>query len=134
MMSPLYGFTADELTEIKLEQKNTKCNLYTSVVNSSSEKVKEFLADIDMFRKVNITMSVASFIRFVCEYKSVYAFACALGNGEQRCSNINKLIEFAEGFDASQSIGLTSFLRLLNKIEREIRNLFHSNALYHKLS
>ena len=118
MMSPLYGFTADELTEIKLEQKNTKCSLYTSVVNSSSEKVKAFLAEIDMFRKVNITMSVASFIRFVCEYKSVYAFACALGNGEQRCSNINKLIEFAEGFDSSQSIGLTSFLRLLNKIEQ----------------
>lgn len=136
MMSPLYGFTADELTQIKLEQNNTKCSLYTSVVNSESEKVKAFLEEIEMFRKVVITMSVSSFIRFVCEYKSIYAFANALGNGEQRCRNISKFISFAEGFDSSQSIGLTSFMRLVNKVAESDKGIdsaavhsIHENAV-----
>lgn len=116
MMSPLYGFTADEMAEIKLENNNLKLNLYTSVVNSNSAKVKAFLEEIDLFSKLVVTMSVSSFIRFVCDYKSMYAFANALGNGQQRSKNINKFIEFAAAFDNSDSVGLTSFMRYIDKI------------------
>ncbi|MCD7872210.1 MAG: UvrD-helicase domain-containing protein, partial [Clostridiales bacterium] len=115
MMSPLYGFSADELTEIKLENGNKNVSLCTSVINSKSKKVANFLDELEAFRKIAITMSVSSFIRFICLYKNLYAFANALGNGEQRCKNINKFISFAENFDSSQSIGLTSFMRLVNK-------------------
>ncbi|MDE6110426.1 MAG: UvrD-helicase domain-containing protein, partial [Eubacterium sp.] len=95
MMSPLYGFTAEEMAEIKTENEGVKTNLYTSVVNSKSEKVKAFLEEIDMLGKISVTMAVSAFIRYICEYKSVYAFVNALGNGEQRCRNIAKLIDFA---------------------------------------
>lgn len=117
MMSPLYGFTAEEMAEIKTENETVKTNLYTSVVNSKSEKVKAFLEEIDMLGKISVTMAVSAFIRYICEYKSVYAFVNALGNGEQRCRNIAKFIEFAAGFDASNSVGLTAFMRLVDKVE-----------------
>ena len=115
MMSPLYGFTADELAEIKLESEK-KTSLYVSVVNSKSEKVKRFLEEIDMLSKLVLTMSVSYFIRFVCEYKSVYAFVNAFGNGEQRCRNIGRFIDFAATFDATDSVGLTSFIRYVDKV------------------
>lgn len=115
MMSPLYGFTADELAEIKNESEK-KSGLYVSVVNSKSDKVRRFLEEIDMLSKLVLTMSVSYFIRFVCEYKSVYAFVNALGNGEQRCRNIGRLIEFAADFDATDSVGLTSFIRYVDKV------------------
>ena len=115
MMSPLYGFTADELAETKNESE-FKSSLYVSVINSKSEKVKRFLDDIDMLSKLVLTMSVSYFIRYVCEYKSIYAFVNALGNGEQRCRNIGRLIDFAAAFDATESIGLTSFIRYVDKV------------------
>lgn len=117
MMSPLYGFTADELTDIKLESDFSKCSLYTAVVNSDSEKVKSFLGEIFNFSQTAVTMPVAEFIRYLCEYKSIFAFAGALGNSQQRIANINAFIDFAEQFDSSKSVGLTSFVRLVDKIE-----------------
>lgn len=115
MMSPLYGFTADELAEIKNENE-FKSSLYVSVINSKSEKVKRFLSDIDMLSKLVLTMSVSYFIRYICEYKSIYAFVNALGNGEQRCRNIGRFIDFAAAFDATESVGLTSFIRYVDKV------------------
>ncbi len=136
MMSPLYGFTADEMAEIKTENKGIKANLYTSVVNSKSEKVKAFLEEIDMLGKISVTMAVSAFIRYICEYKSVYAFVNALGNGEQRCRNIAKLIDFAASFDNSNSVGLTAFMRLVDKVEESengiesaVLNPFAENAV-----
>lgn len=117
MMSPIYGFTPDELTAIKIEGDKIKSSLYTAVVNSNSEKVKSFLADLHMLSQTAVTMPVSEFIRFVCEYKSIFAFASALGNARQRIANINAFIDFAEQFDCSKSVGLTSFIRLVDKIE-----------------
>lgn len=123
MMSPLYCFSADEMAEIKTENENRKVNLYTSIVNSKSEKVKRFLEEIDMLGKIADTMSVSSFIRFICEFKSIFAFANALGNGEQRCRNIEKFIGFAASFDASDSVGLTSFMRLVDKVSQSEKGI-----------
>ena len=116
MMSPLYGFTADELAKIKLESGNTRAALYASVVRSKSEKAKKFIKEIQMLSETAVTMSISSFIRFLCEYKSVFAFVNTLGNGQQRSANINAFISFAKGFDNSASVGLTSFLRLVDGI------------------
>lgn len=123
MMSPMYGFTADEMAAIKTEHGSLNTNLYTSVINSGSEKVKNFLDEISMLGKMAVTMSAASFIRYICDLKSIYAFANALGNGEQRCRNIGKFIEFAASFDASDSIGLTSFMRLVDKVSESERGI-----------
>lgn len=121
MMSAIYGFTADEMAEIRINHK--KGSLYSAVIKSSNDKVKDFLADLEMLRKSAVTMAVSYFIRFLCEYKNIYALANALGNGEQRCRNINKLIDFAKEFDSSDSVGLTSFMRLLDKAAESERGI-----------
>ncbi len=123
MMSPLYSFSADEMAQIKTENNNLKSNLYTSVVHSESEKVKAFLDEIDMLGKISVTMSVSSFIRYICEFKSIYAFVNALGNAEQRCRNIARFIEFAASFDASDSVGLTAFMRLVDKVSQSEKGI-----------
>ena len=117
MLSPIYGFTADELAEMRIECGNSADSFYTCVALSGSDKAKAFLKDIEQLRKIVVTMSVSSFIRYICEYKSIYAFANALGNGEQRCRNINKLIDYASFFDSTENVGLTSFMRMLDKLE-----------------
>ena len=60
MMSPVYAFTADELAQIRIE--NKRKNFYFSVVNSQNEKVLNFLEDIKNLKKLSVTMSVSNFI------------------------------------------------------------------------
>lgn len=48
MMSPVYAFTADELAQIRIE--NKRKNFYFSVVNSQNEKVLNFLEDIKILK------------------------------------------------------------------------------------
>lgn len=121
MMSAIYGFTADEMAQIRVD--SSKGSLYSAVLKSNMPKAEEFLKDINILRKNSVTMTVSYFIRFLCNYKNIFALANAMGNGEQRAGNINKLIEFAKGFDASDSVGLTSFMRLLAKAEQSERGI-----------
>jgi len=114
MMSPIYGFTADELALIKTQAKNN--NLYTAVYNSNDSKVKMFRDDISSLRKISITMSSESFIRYLVEEKGIIAFVNAMGNGEQRYQNIIKFMNFAHSFDKGISVGLTAFIRYVDKI------------------
>lgn len=114
MMSPVYAFTADELAQIRIENKQK--NFYFSVVNSQNEKVLNFLEDIKNLKKLSVTMSVSNFIRYLVENKGIVAFINAMGNGEQRYQNILALISFAQKFDSGVNIGLTSFIRYIDKI------------------
>lgn len=114
MMSPVYAFTADELAQIRIE--NKRKNFYFSVLNSQNEKVLNFLEDIKNLKKLSVTMSVSNFIRYLVEDKGIVAFINAMGNGEQRYQNILALISFAQKFDSGVNIGLTSFIRYIDKI------------------
>ena len=114
MLSPIYGFSADEIAELRIE--NRKKGFDYSVLNSENARVKEFLNDISRLKKLSVTMSVSSFIRYIVEEKGIVAFANAMGNGEQRYQNILKLISFAQSFDSGVNVGLTAFLRYIDKI------------------
>lgn len=114
LMSPFYGFTADELAEIKITSKGK--SLYTSIFNSDNPKVLDFIKDQAHLRKLSVTMSVAGFIRYIIENKGMIAFINALGNAEQRYQNILKLLSFAAKFDNGVNVGLTAFIRYIDKI------------------
>lgn len=114
LMSPFYGFTADELAQIKINA--NKKDLYFCIFNSDNQKVKDFIKDRSDLRKLSVTMSVAGFIRYIVESKGMIAFINAMGNSEQRYQNILKLISFASKFDSGVNVGLTAFIRYIDRI------------------
>jgi len=114
MMSPFYAFTPDELAKIRLDNKGG--NLYYSVFKSDNQKVIEFINDQRELRRISVTMPVAAFIRYIVEDKGLISFINAMGNAEQRYQNILKLISFAHNFDKGTNVGLTAFLRYIDKI------------------
>lgn len=121
LMSPFYSFTEDELAEIKLNSPGK--SLYTSVFNSDNEKVKDFIKDQSELRKIAVTMSVSSFIRYLVEDRGMIAFINAMGNAQQRYQNILKLISFAHNFDNGNNVGLTAFIRYIDKIIESNRSV-----------
>lgn len=114
MMSPFYAFTPDELAMIRVD--NKKGSLYNSVFSCKSKKVIDFINDQNELRRISVTMPVAAFIRYIVEDRGLLSFINAMGNAEQRYQNILKLISFARTFDKGSNVGLTAFLRYIDKI------------------
>lgn len=114
MMSPFYAFSADEMAQISVDTKGK--SLYSSVFNSANDKVKAFIEDLSALRKISVTMSVAGFMRYIVEEKGMIAYINAMGNAEQRYQNILKLISYAQSFDNGINVGLTAFIRYIDKI------------------
>lgn len=112
LMSPFYGYTPDEIASAKVEQRGQ--NLYSSI--SKSALFEKFNSDLDKYRKYASTMSVASFLRQVISETSYMALVSSMGNAEQRRLNVLKFISIAEGYDKGENIGLTSFMRYVDKI------------------
>ena len=116
MLSPFYGFTPDELAEIRIE--NPYKDFYRSVFSSENEKVLSFINDLNELRRVSVTMTVSSFIRYVTAQKGLLSFINAMGNSEQRYQNILTLISLASSFDAGVNVGLTAFIRYIDSISK----------------
>lgn len=114
MMSPFYSFTADEMAEIKINAKGG--SLYTGVFQSNNPKVMGFVRQLSDLKKISVTMSVSGFIRYLVEETGMVAYVNAMGNARQRYQNIIKLISFAENFDKGINVGLTAFIRYIDKI------------------
>lgn len=114
MMSPFYSFTADEMAEIKINAKGG--SLYTGVFQSDNPKVMGFVRQLSDLKKISVTMSVSGFIRYLVEETGMVAYINAMGNARQRYQNIIKLISFAENFDKGINVGLTAFIRYIDKI------------------
>ncbi len=114
MISPFYSFSEEELARIRLDKQSG--SFYSCVFSSKNEKVIAFKKDISLLRDISVTMSVSSFIRYIVDERGMLSFVNAMGNAEQRYQNIIKLISFAESFDSGINVGLTAFIRYIDKI------------------
>lgn len=112
ILSPLYGYTPDDIVEAKLLNKGQ--NLYASI--SKCDIFKKFNEDLNKYRQYACSMSVASFIRQLISDTSYLSIISAMGNAEQRRLNVHKFISFAQNYDNGENIGLTSFMRYVDKV------------------
>lgn len=113
LMSPFYGYTADDIAAARVKTKDS--NLYTAVCNDR-ENFSAFLRDLDKYRKYACSMSVESFIRQIIADTSFFAIISAMDNAEQRRLNVLKVVDMAASFDNGDTVGLTSFIRYIDRI------------------
>ena len=114
LMSPVFGFTADELAEIRMI--DSKADLYVCLVEyaKTSVKAESFLRKLKLYRNVAASHSVDELVKYVINDLSVYDIYYAAGEGEQRRANIKGFISFAENFVENGRKGLNDFVRALN--------------------
>lgn len=114
MLSPIYGFTEDELAQLRID--NRFGSLYNCIYSSDNSKARDFISNIKELKKISVSMSVAGFIRYLIDNKGLIGYFNAMGNGDLRYQNILRLIAFAEKFDSGVNVGLTAFIRYIDKI------------------
>lgn len=126
MLSPLFGFSAGELADIRasakerLEAGETE-PLYRSVAASADEgdeKTAAFLKKIESLRRLSLTLSAGELVHRVCEETGFDAIAGAMPDGERRRLNIGLLCDYAEKYEAAGNLGLSGFIRFIDKVAR----------------
>ncbi len=118
MMSPVYGFTPDDLAMIRANNKKT--SLYMSVKEYAEEgsiKAKNFLSDIEYLRNLSLTLSSDIFIGLLYEHTGLVSLL-KVTDGEAAENNLRLLIEYAATFEQGASKGISAFVSYLDKLQR----------------
>lgn len=116
MFSPLYGFTPDEVSDIRLVNKNV--NLYACLreYEEKSEKVKKLLNELDEYRKMSAVTELDIFIRTLLDISGCGAVVSALKNGENRRMNLIMLCTIAGNYMKNGGSGLGGFIRYIRRV------------------
>ncbi len=117
MMSPIYGFTADDLADIRANSRYT--TLYKAVMNKADcgdEKCRHFLSELRFYRDISVTTDVATLLNTIYERTGYMSIVTALSDSDIALSNLRLLKEYAKNFEAGQSKGLSRFVSYLQRL------------------
>lgn len=133
MFSPLYGFSPDELAQIRINKPHGA--LYSAVSDYASkgdERCRRFLEDMDRYRLLASTLTSDELIRRIYEATCLTSICKVMGKAEQRSANLMLLLNYAQSFESSGFRGLSAFVRFMEKLEqsdKETDSSLDSSAL-----
>lgn len=124
MISPLGGFSAENLAQLKIDDRNS--DLYTLILNKSDEKnflgekCRNFLSKINYWRDISQKISVAELLSKIYRETGYYDyFDNSAGKVAQ--ANLRVLIDRAADYEKTAFRGLSRFIQFIKKI-RELKN------------
>ncbi len=121
LKSPLYGFTSDELIEIKshkygIDMYYCLCNACVDELLKS--KIEQFLEDLEMFTAMKRKMVISELITEIVNVTNYNLFVGTLPNEKNRLSNIKMLIEKASEYEKTNYTSLFNFVSYISKLNK----------------
>ena len=116
LRSSVFGFTADELTEIRLCDRES--DFYTALKKAAeeSEKCAKFLETLDKLRSRAADAPVDELLTFIYNELDLTAKCAAMQDAPQRLANLRMMLELSERFAAGGFRGLHRFCRWLRQL------------------
>lgn len=116
MMSPVYGFSPDDLA--KLRAKDKKISVYLSVSRAAAEHpgCGRLLSDVTMYRSLAATMPSDVFIGYLLERTGYADMVLAMEGGEQRLANLHLLQKYARDYESAGGNGVAGFVRFMDRL------------------
>lgn len=121
LMSPIWGFTPDELAEIQIDARAE--SLFQKLGASERPKCRAFLADYMELRRLSTVQPPADLLRTIYEKTGYSAVAGAMPGGDNRKLNLLLLQHYAESYAENGQKGLSGFLRYLEKLQNNESNV-----------
>lgn len=136
MLSPLYGFTPDDLAAIKV-QAGRYTPLYAAVEQVAADstdprlagRLTAFLADLRRFRTLAVTLPADRLLETVYRDTAIEAVYSARSGGNQRVANLQQLDRIVRGYEQGDYRGLSAFVRYLDRMEESGKTLSGGNTL-----
>ncbi len=125
LLCPVFGFTVDDLTELKtnyhgkfLYNRIQDC-LHTpeSAQGTLQEKCAAFDIRFRELRRLSVTISVSKLLQNFFDRTAFLPIMQASENGTIRIRNIRKFMDFLMDYEGSGNTGLTEFVRYLLYLE-----------------
>ncbi len=123
MMSPLYGFTADECGRIRLT--GERAPLYTAVAQyprredaepTLAAKCDALIADLRRARTMAVSLPADRLIERLYRDTGIVDIFAARHGGAQRVANLHQLDRIARGFEQDGFRGLSAFIRYIDRL------------------
>ncbi len=117
MMSPIFGFTAEEMAKIRANQRYGP--LYSAVVSYSKagdSKTTDFIEKLSSFRRDAAVMSVDRLISKLIHSADILNIMSALYGGAVRRANLFALISYAKGYAARSDSGIYGFIKYMKSL------------------
>ena len=129
MMSVLFGFTVDEVSQFRINDR--KSDIYGCLLSfaDKSEKVRAFLDKISYLRNLSVSMGVEEFIRMVYDETALDVIVGAMTDPGAKKANLMLLLDYASTYEKSGYIGLSGFIGFVDRLQRERQDLAGSPGI-----
>ena len=131
LRSPIMNFSADELSDVRLVNKDNYFYENVKYISEEVYEVKEtlyskelidkckYLVDcIDKWRNKSIYMAIDEFIWYLYMDTAYYGYVGAMPNGVLRQANLKILFQRAKQFEKTSFKGLFNFINFINKLTK----------------
>lgn len=113
LTSPLFGFTIDELAEMRGRSKNGKLiSAITIAASLGNIKADLLLKDLSSYRQMNVTSKVCDLIDRIFDNTNFVGIVSRLPEGELKKANLMTLRNLALSFESEGKRSLREFLRM----------------------
>ncbi len=122
MLSPIMGFSDDELACVKLYGK--KRRLYRNMLDISEDKSDPILqvkcqAAVSLVKKLRLyssSMTLTRLIKKIYDITDLISLAASYEDGDKKIANLYLMLEYAKSYEESSKDGLNGFLRYIDYI------------------
>ena len=114
LFSPLFGFTPDELSEIRMIDRYSDLYPCLEKYAEKSHKARRFMNKLQLYRNISASYPVNEFVHFVVRDTGIENIYSACADGEHRKANIRGFLKFADDFTGSGRSGLSKFIRSMD--------------------
>lgn len=133
MNSSLFDFSAEELSKIRIFEKNhrtektkSETDFYTSMLgygghydDLTADKIRVLTDKLEHYRLKNQLLRLEDFLWYILEDSALYQMVGAMPGGFERQKNLEAVVEKAVQYQSMNSGGLFGFLRYVEKILKD---------------
>ncbi len=118
MMSPMFGFSADDLSLIKSESRYSPLyNCVRAFADKGDSKCIHLLDEIKYYRDLSVTMPIADLLSVIYDRSGYMSIVSATMQSDLSKGNLQLLKEYAKNYESSGNKGLSRFVSYLNRLK-----------------
>ena len=118
LMSPIYGFSAEDCARLRVEDK--KISVYLSLCRAAEQNpdCARVLKNLEELRSLAAAMPSDVFLTILYERTGYPDMVLAMENGADRLQNLRLLQGYAREYESSGYHGVSGFVRFLERLRR----------------
>lgn len=116
MMSPIFGFTAEEMALLRIDKKDSK--LYSAVsfaAKNGNKKAADFLDALQKYRLFAVTNTLPKLLDILLEETGFIDTVSAYPDGSRRKNNLLLLCDYAKQYSTGVTANIGGFVNFITK-------------------